>query len=105
MIYSPYKLQLKMLIGGGTDNLGRPLPSVHSWVDISSCRCDDNSVKEFHSANGEIYRPAYKVVCEKNDLKRTDEIRCLNRDLSIRGEGKIHDIERANLLNYSIIWI
>lgn len=105
MMYSPHILQVKSIVGGGEDDYGRPLPSKDVWADVCSCRCDDNTTKEFRSANGEVYRPSYHIVCEGNvTVQAGDEIRCMNAE-TIRGSGKVYLVKRLNVLNYSEIWV
>ena len=74
-------------------------------MTLCKCRCDDNATREFQSANGEVYRPNYHVVCEKCvDVKAGTEARCLDGD-SVRGEGKVYIAKRTNYFNYSELWL
>lgn len=107
MIFAPHKLQIKRIIPVEKDEFGRPLPGTggETWEDVCACRCDDNITKEFKSENGQVYRPAYHVVCDgKTGLKAGDYVRCMNGE-SVRGEGKIYMPKTANYFNYSEIWI
>lgn len=107
MIFAPHKLQVKRIIPVQEDEFGRALPGTggESWTSVCSCRCDDNTVKEFKSENGLTYRPAYHVVCEgRQELKAGDYIRCMEGE-NIRGEGKIYLVKSTNYFNYSEIWI
>ena len=108
MYYAPHILQVKRVIPFENDELGRPLPGSggESWVDVCRCRCDDNTTKEFRSANGSVYRPQYHVVCEgSHGLEAGDEVRCLNADGSVRGSGTIYLPKSLNYLSYSEIWM
>lgn len=104
MIYCPHILQLKSSTVS-KDEYGRPIKGSGAWTDVCKCRCDDNTTKEFHSENGNVYRPSFHIVCEKKiSLKAGDEIRCKDGE-SIRGYGKVYMIKNLNYLNYSEIWV
>lgn len=107
MIFAPHILQVKVATPMETDEFGRPIPDtgVESWQDVCRCRCDDNSTKEFTSENGEVYRPNYHVVCEKNiSLKAGDEVRCMDGE-NIRGAGEVYMVKNTNYFGYSEIWM
>lgn len=107
MIYSPHTLQIKVVKPLDKDEFGRPIPGTggESWVDVCKCRCDDNSTKEFTSVNGNVYRPAYHVVCDgKVSVKAGDSIRCVDGD-EVRATGEVYMVKRLNLLNYSEVWV
>lgn len=107
MIFAPHILQVKRIKPAENDEFGRPIPGTdsESWEYVCDCRCDDNTTKEFRSENGQIYRPAYHVVCEgSHGLKAGDYVRCLNGG-EVRGEGRIYMPKSANYFNYSEIWI
>ena len=104
MIYSPHILQLKSSTTS-RDEYGRPIKGASAWNDVCKCRCDDNTTKEFHSENGNVYRPSFHIVCEKKiSLKAGDEIRCKEGEV-IRGYGKVYMIKNLNYLSYSEIWV
>ena len=108
MYYKPHRLQVKRIIPLETDELGRPVVGTGcaKWVDVCKCRCDDNTTREFTSANGSVYRPQYHVVCEgKHGLSAGTEVRCLDVDSSVRGEGKVYLPKSLNYLDYSEIWM
>lgn len=108
MYYAPHILQVKRAASLENDELGRPIPSqdASSWVDVCRCRCDDNTTKEFRSENGSVYRPQYHVVCEgRHGLSAGDEVRCVNADGSVRGEGTVFITKGLNYLSYSEIWM
>lgn len=107
MIYAPHTLQIKVVKPLDKDEFGRPIPGTggESWVDVCKCRCDDNSTKEFTSVNGNVYRPAYHVVCDgKVSVKAGDSIRCVDGD-EVRATGEVYMVKRLNLLNYSEVWV
>ena len=104
MIYAPHALW-KKITTESTDEWGHPIVGESTWVYICPCRCDDNTTKEFKSENGNVYRPSYHIVSPRNTIKANDEIRCLNSDGSVRGEGKVYVAKSNNYLNYSELWV
>lgn len=107
MIYAPHILQAKQVLPFQEDEFGHAIPGTggEQWVTLCRCRCDDNTTKEFKSANGEVYRPDYHVVCEMRvDIKAGTEVRCLEGD-SVRGEGKVYVPKRTNFFNYTELWL
>ena len=90
MIFAPHILQVQTVKPFDKDEFGRPIPGTGGvlWEDVCKCRCDDNSTKEFTSANGEVYRPNYHVVCEKK-----------------RGQGEVYTVKSTNFFNYSELWM
>ena len=105
MIYAPHTLQKKVVSEESTDEYGHPVVGESTWVNIGQCRCDDNTTKEFKSENGNVYRPSYHIVSPRNTIKANDDIRCLNSDGSVRGEGKVYVAKSNNYLNYSELWV
>lgn len=105
MMYTPHTLQKKVTSDESTDEYGHPIAGVDTWVTVCQCRCDDNTTKEFKSENGTIYRPSYHIVSEPNQLKANDDIRCINADGYVRGEGKVYIVRNTNFLNYSELWV
>lgn len=109
MIFAPHILQVKRIIPAENDEFGRPIPGTdsESWEYVCDCRCDDNTTKEFRSENGQVYRPAYHVVCEgSHGLKAGDYVRCITGTGNvIRGEGKVYLSKVANFFDYSELWI
>ena len=107
MIFAPHTLQVKKVTPFQEDEYGHAIPNTggEKWVTLCRCRCDDNTTKEFKSANGEVYRPNFHVVCEMNvDIKAGTEVRCLEGD-SVRGEGKVYIPKRMNFFNYTELWL
>ena len=107
MIFAPHKLQVKVITPLENDEFGRPIPGTggEDWQDVCSCRCDDNSTKEFTSENGSVYRPNYHVVCgERISLKAGDEVRCMDGE-TVRGKGEVYMVKNTNYFNYSEIWM
>lgn len=106
-MYSPHTLQILTDYESGTDDNGNPIVSEDpKWVDVCKCRCDDNSTKEFKNTNGDVYRPSYHIVYENAELiKAGSDIRCLDSDGSVRGEGKVYLPKKSNFLKYRELWI
>lgn len=107
MIFTPHTLQIKKVTPFQEDEYGHAIPNTggEEWVTLCRCRFDDNSTKEFKSANGEVYRPNYHVVCEKNlEIEAGTEVRCLEGN-SVRGEGKVYMPKRTNYFNYTELWL
>lgn len=105
MMYTPHILQKKVTSTVIRDEYGRIVnePS-EEWVDVCRCRCDDNSTKEFRTENGEVYRPNYHVVCERNGVAAGDVVRCLDKD-AVRGQGKAFMVKTTNFYDYTEIWM
>lgn len=96
-----------MVVQEQEDEFGRPIIGTggERWVTLCRCRCDDNTTKEFKTANGEVYRPNYHVVCEMRvEVKAGTEVRCLDGD-SVRGEGKVYIVKNTNYFNNSELWL
>lgn len=107
MIFAPHILQVQTVKPFDKDEFGRPIPGTGGvlWEDVCKCRCDDNSTKEFTSANGEVYRPNYHVVCEKKiTVKAKQKVRCMDGK-TIRGQGEVYTVKSTNFFNYSELWM
>lgn len=107
MIFATHTLQVKKEAPIERDEYGRPIPGTggESWVSLCSCRCDDNTTKEFRSENGQVYRPSYHVVCNGSaDIKAGDEVRCMSGD-DVRGGGKVYTVKKTNYFNYTEFWV
>lgn len=107
MIFAPHILQVKVIVPMDKDEFGRPIPGTgcEIWKEVCRCRCDDNTTKEFKSANGELYRPNYHVVCEKRIVvKAGDEARCIDGE-DVRGQGVVYAVKGTNYFNYSELWM
>lgn len=107
MYYAPHTLQLKVITPPDKDEYNRPVDGSggERWETVCRCRCDDNSTKEFRSENGDIYRPDYHVVCERNIRVRAgDSVRCVDNG-RVRGEGKVYMVKNTNYLGYSELWM
>lgn len=107
MMYAPHILQVKQVTPFQEDDFGHAIPGTggEQWITLCRCRCDDNTTKEFQSANGEVYRPNYHVVCAMRvDVKAGAEARCLEGDI-VRGEGKVYIPKKTNFFNYSELWL
>lgn len=101
MYYSPHRLYKKVEILG-RDKYGRLTESQESWEEVGKCRCDDNSVQEFHDENGNVYRPHYKIVaCRNANIKVGDYVKVEPN----RAEGRVFNVTHLNYLDYSTIWL
>ena len=103
MIFAPHILQVKVITEMERDEFGRPIPGTggESWQEVCKCRCDDNTTKEFKSANGEVYRPNYHVVCDKRiTVKDGDEVRCMDGE-NVRGQGVAYTVKSTYYFKYS----
>lgn len=101
MYYTPHTLYKKSETLG-KDKYGRPTESVEEWVEIGKCRCDDNSIQEFHDENGKVYRPHYKIVANRDvNVKVGDFVKVEPN----RAEGRVFNVTHLNYLNYSTIWL
>lgn len=114
MYYTPHILQVKVIVPMKKDEFGRPIPETGGeiWQNVCKCRCDDNSTKEFVSENGQVYRPNYHVVCERNiTVKPGEEVRCINDnnkcgcEADVRGSGNVYMVKNTNYLGYSELWM
>ena len=103
MRYAPHTLY-KKVAEPGCDQWGNPIFGAETWIELGPCRCDDNTTKEFKTANGEVYRPSYHIVGENLDVKAGDEIRCMSGD-QIRGEGLVFSKKQCNYLDYTELWV
>lgn len=107
MIFAPHILQIKATTPFEKDAHGHSIPGTggEKWVTLCKCRCDDNTTKEFKSENGEVYRPAFHVVCEMRvEVKAGTEVRCLDGE-AVRGEGKVYIVKNTNYFNNSELWL
>lgn len=108
MIFAPHILQVKVITPMDKDEFGRSIPGTggESWQDICKCRCDDVSAEKKVSVNGILYDFKYKVVFDKpSKVEAGAEVRCLNFDGSIRGEGVVKSPLETNYFPYRVIWL
>ena len=108
MIFAPHILQVKVVTPMDKDEFGRPIPGTggESWQDVCKCRCDDVSAEKKVSINGSLYDFKYKVVFDKpSKVEAGTEVRCLNPDGSIRGEGVAKSPLETNYFPYRQIWL
>ena len=106
MMYAPHILYKKKEAKLKLDGQGKPVPqSGVEWVNVGVCRCDDNTTQELRSDNGQAYWSRYHVVYPKsNAIKEGDEIRCLDLDGNVRGQGIVGMVKSTNYLGYSELW-
>lgn len=105
--FAPHILQKKKVAPVRRDEFGRPIEEskLEEWITICRCRCDDNTTKEITSANGEVFRPSYHIVCEGGlQVCEGDEIRCL-KDSFVRGAGRVINAPRKNYFGYYELWV
>lgn len=106
MYYKPHTIQVKPQGEPEMDERGHPIFSDTTWRTEAMGRCDDSNIQELKDANGDVYRPSYHIVLEGHTtIKFGDEIRCINADGSVRGEGIVRNVKNLNYLNYSEIWV
>lgn len=107
MIYAPHILQVKTVDGPLFDESMNPVPGIEKWEEIGMCRCDDISAEKKTSINGSLYDFKYKVVFDRSSkaVAAGTEVRCLNQDGSIRGEGVAKSPVETNFLPYRSIWL
>lgn len=106
MIYAPHTLYKKQECPIELDKFGKPIPSEgFKWVRIGVCRCDDDTTQRLVSANGQEYRSRYHVVYDRTDaVIEGDEVRCLDADGKVRGQGIVGMVKSTNYLKYSELW-
>ena len=108
MHYAPHILQKRVIPETQMDELGRPLPIEESdiWQTICNCRCDDDATAEIFDENGKMYKSKYHVVCDGNSpaIFAGDYVRVMNGDV-VRGEGKVANPKKLNLLLYAEFWL
>lgn len=71
---------------------------------ISPCRCDDASVRDAITINGEQFFPSYHIVSEKG-VKNGDFVRVKTEECKVRAEGKVVRSSYANYFNLYQVWI
>lgn len=105
MLYSPHILYKKVMGQIQTNSLGKPVAPSEEWVKVGMCRCDDDTTQELVSENGQLYKSRYHVVYDLSDkIVEGDEIKCINADGSVRGEGTVGRVKSTNYLRYSELW-
>ena len=105
MYYAPHTLQVKRT-ETSRDDYGRVMELSSDWETVGMCRCDDNTIQEFRDEVGKVFRPKYHIVADgKADVFAGDCVRCLNADGSVRGEVKIYNVKKLNVLKFTDIWV
>mgnify|MGYP006969163478 CR=1 FL=1 len=106
MMYAPHTLYVKREHPIEMDSFGKPVkPSEAEWVKVGVCRCDDDSTQELVSPNGQTYLSRYHVVYDRTDaISEGDEIRCVQSDGKVRGQGVVGRARSTNYLGYSELW-
>lgn len=105
MIYAPHTLYKKLVGKIKVDSYGKPFTPAEEWVAVGKCRCDDDTTQELVSDNGQVYKSRYHIVCDKgHGVVEGDEVKCLNADGSVRGQGVVGRVQATNYLGYSELW-
>ncbi len=108
-MYSPHLLYVKTTPLMEKDEFGRTKrpESQPEWKCVGACRCDDASITEVTSDNGEVFRPSYHIVCDNlATVKMGDVVRVLwLKDYSFRAEGVVRNITTCNFLDYKSIYL
>lgn len=104
MYYAPHILQ-KRCTGKERNKYGELVSKSDCWCSLAACRCDDNAFEHFETDNGKAYTPKYHIVCIRVDVKPGDYIRAISDDGTVRGEGRVYNVNRNNLLNYMNIYV
>lgn len=106
MLYAPYTLYKKPKSKLKLDSHGKPVPATApEWEVVGPCRCDDDATQELKSDNGQVYMSRYHVVYDKTDaVVEGDEIKCLDKDGRVRGQGIVGMVKSTNYLRYSELW-
>jgi hypothetical protein len=105
MIFEPHKLYRKVITGAGLNGDGDPEGGTETWEETGRCRCDDNRQVRHISVNGEQTVYEYHIVHEGERIPAGTEVRALNEDGSIRGEGTVIKTGKCNYFDYSEIWL
>lgn len=108
MMYAPHRLLVLRTSAKERDALGRTVrPAEETWEDVGECRCDDSGVSEVTSANGEVFRPSFHIVCcGSARVSAGDRVRALwKRDGSVRAEGVARNVTGCNLLDYKSVYL
>lgn len=108
MFFAPHILQVKVVTPGTKDEFGRITEEdSYEWKELGNCRCDDVSANKVNSTNGALYDFKYKVVFDKSlgYVAEDSDVRCLNQDGSIRGQGVVRGPLETNYLGYRVIWL
>lgn len=88
------------------DEKGNPVFNEGDYKKTGVCRCDDASINEMTDDNGHVYRPSYKIVTEKPiEISCGDYVRVLDKEGSLRGEGKVRNISKCNWYSYVVLWV
>ena len=88
----------------GTGNRSSELILIHRGDNLNLQYV--GSAEKKVSINGALYDFKYKVVFDKpSKVEAGAEIRCLNVDGSIRGEGVAKSPLETNYFSYRVIWL
>lgn len=109
MLYSPHLLYVRVTTELQKDEYGRTKRPAEDaeWKCVGACRCDDSNIAEVTSANGEVFRPSFHIVCDGGvEVKMGDNVRIRQQsNMELRGEGVVRNITTCNYLDYKSIYI
>jgi hypothetical protein len=104
MIFEPHLLQT-LVVSGDQVADGYANPGQRVWVTYGRCRCDDNGQRERVSVNGVLYDYKYHVVYEGGRIAVGTEVRALDDEGNVRGEGTVVATAECNYFDYAQIWM
>lgn len=75
------------------------------WERVGLCRCDDNSDRIVSTDNTKEYVPRYHIVTARTTMiSNGDSVMVLNRDGTLRAEGKADAVRVLNYLDYTDLY-
>lgn len=107
MMYAPHLLYVLREPSLEKDEFGRTVRTSSSeWVCVGECRCDDSSISEMKSDNGEVYRPSFHIVCGGGcGIKPGDRVEARWKSGEKRGEGVVKNVVGCNILDYKSVYL
>lgn len=102
LTYAPHKLYL-VEQEKKFDEFGNFEGVAETLSFVCACRCDDASVQDAITVNGEQFFPSYHIVSEKG-VSNGAFVKVLDGD-SVRAEGKVVRTAHANYFNLYQAWI
>lgn len=108
LLYAPHILFVRRADPVEKDGLGRSVkPAEERWECVGECRCDDSNISEVTSANGEVFRPSYHIVCAGGcDVRMGDFVRVVKAvTYEQRAEGVVRNITGCNYLDYKNVYV
>jgi len=108
MLFTPHTLQIRDATAFSRDEFGRPSSAGEvGWRTIGICRCDDVGAERNTGENGAAYPFRYKVVYPRSlgFIAEGTEVRCLDAEGEVRGQGVVKSPMKTNFLSYRVIWL